>query len=426
MGEERVRCITLGCENTILPATVARTGGYCGPCDGKRRKAERDQYIHANRKDVDLFAGMTDPVQILWTMHAPRKPDPLVRLLPPPRTAEQLFGELDEAQARRLMGLAADEIRAGRREPAERIAKLLAAFTRYDLDPMLDAWVEQGRFWPALAFRGAGPAIRDGVLASLDGGTANADHALQALAWIGDRRVEQTFRRYDAAPPSWTAGLHIRPSDYARAAGWELTAGGELGRRELTYQRCLAITEATADAGTAGLRVGEPTDDPCPWCRRPLVNLLQIDLTDPTFTFLQFSGTAIDVRTCEMCTCYGVVHGELDAAGQGRWSAGNKPPKFLPRDPSSWGRMPWSGVAVRLSPRPAHHAADWCLPTTLSQIGGQPAWVQDLAYPNCLRCGLTMLFLAQLDTAAFRGHEGVYYAFLCPTCRTTATTYQQT
>ena len=35
-------------------------------------------------------------------------------------------------------------------------------------------------------------------------------------------------------------------------------------------------------------------------------------------------------------------------------------------------------------------------------------------------------FLAQIDQSVFPLHEGVYYAFVCQGCRTTATTYQQT
>jgi hypothetical protein len=38
-----------------------------------------------------------------------------------------------------------------------------------------------------------------------------------------------------------------------------------------------------------------------------------------------------------------------------------------------------------------------------------------------------MMFLAQLDHADIEDFtEGMYYAFVCPTCITTATSYQQT
>jgi hypothetical protein len=108
------------------------------------------------------------------------------------------------------------------------------------------------------------------------------------------------------------------------------------------------------------------------------------------------------------------------------WAANNVPPAFLPRNAQSWESSPWSKVAVSLCPRRPTHAADWCLPTTLSQIGGFPAWVQHVSFAACLRCGRTMTFVAQIDQAVFPRHEGVYYAFVCVPCRTTATSYQQT
>jgi hypothetical protein len=87
---------------------------------------------------------------------------------------------------------------------------------------------------------------------------------------------------------------------------------------------------------------------------------------------------------------------------------------------------PWTGAAIRLVRRRPIHAADPGLPTTFGQIGGLPAWVQDAAYPACLRWRKTMLFLAQIDQGAFPLEEGTYYAFVCEACRTTAISYQQT
>jgi hypothetical protein len=52
--------------------------------------------------------------------------------------------------------------------------------------------------------------------------------------------------------------------------------------------------------------------------------------------------------------------------------------------------------------------------------------VQSEAYPACLECRGTMTFIAQIDQAVFPMQEGVYYAFICVGCRTTATAYQQT
>jgi hypothetical protein len=72
-------------------------------------------------------------------------------------------------------------------------------------------------------------------------------------------------------------------------------------------------------------------------------------------------------------------------------------------------------------------AADQFLPTSFSQLGGHPTWIQDASYPACPDCENTMMFVAQLDHDDIEDFsEGLFYAFLCPNCRTTATTYQQT
>ena len=171
-----------------------------------------------------------------------------------------------------------------------------------------------------------------------------------------------------------------------------------------------------------------PRTDDCPWCGGRLTNLIAIDRrnAEPSLGALQQFGELVEVMTCPVCACYGTVRGDLDAHGRGRWASANTKPSYLPGDSSDWEPSPWASATVLLRPRGPLHAAEWTLPTTLSQIGGRPAWVQDSAYPNCHRCAQTMTFLAQIDQAVFPGYEGVYYAFTCAPCRTTATTYQQT
>ena len=40
---------------------------------------------------------------------------------------------------------------------------------------------------------------------------------------------------------------------------------------------------------------------------------------------------------------------------------------------------------------------------------------------------MTMIFIAQINNEEIdKNGEGVYYSFVCPTCRVTATSYQQT
>jgi hypothetical protein len=422
---DRLPCLTPGCPNTIQPATAARTGGYCGPCATKRDRAAREAYIRANRKDVDRYAGVTDPVELICLIHTPPRPDPLVNLLPPPRTLEDLYLSLTPEQASRLMQVAADSLDQDI-DRAEEIAKCLAAFTDFTLDTMLEAFLEHDDPYPALIFRGSGPRISDRLLHSLCDSlpSLQANHILSALAWIGDESVIRYLQLADVETTTWSRQLHLAPTGYTRVAGWELVAGE---RRELTLAACVAIHVANDGEARAGqVRVMQERADACPWCGCKLANLLKIDLTNPPLDALRHIGPRVEVATCPVCTCFSHVHAQLDPQGHGHWMSQNIRPKYLPPDPQTWETSPWANVAVRLAPRRPMHAADWCLPTTLSQIGGHPAWVQDVDYPACLKCGQTMTFLAQIDQAVFPLHEGVYYAFLCPTCRTTATAYQQT
>lgn len=76
---ERIPCIREGCPSTILPATAARTSGYCMPCKQEMEREAHQRYIEANRRDVNLYEGMTDPVEILKIMHTRQVHDPLIR-----------------------------------------------------------------------------------------------------------------------------------------------------------------------------------------------------------------------------------------------------------------------------------------------------------------------------------------------------------
>jgi len=421
----RLACLTPGCPNTIQPATAARTGGYCGPCAGKRAREARDAYVRANRKDVDRYIGVTDSVDLLRLMHTPPKPDPLINLLPPPKTFEELYLSLTRTEAQRMMKVAS-ELLSHDEHQADDIAKCLAAFTDFTLDPMLQDWLDHDRSYPPLIFRRAGPNLRDRLTQSLkaDVPLLRADHALSALAWIGDEQVIEYLRRVDTERPGWADKLYIRPTGYAQVAGWDLLEGG---RRELTFQTCLAVhvTEAQ-EPGRDDVWIMQYRSDACPWCKCRLANLVAADLGAPPLDALNILGRYIEIVTCPVCTCFGPVHGHLDADGHGHWAAENIRPDILPENTQAWEPSPWSKARVSLSERRPMHAADWCLPTTLSQIGGFPAWVQDVEYPSCSKCRQTMAFVAQIDQAAFRGYEGVYYAFVCEVCRTTATTYQQT
>jgi hypothetical protein len=423
MGEQtRIKCAAEGCSNTILQATAKANNGLCAPCLARKQKEERAKFIRENKREVDPFAGITDPVEILKILHTPRKYDPLIAYAPPPKPAEELYAELNKADAIRLMDIASKARLAGKDDFAGDIAKSLATLTIFPLDQMLKAWLSRNDFWPAIIFRNAGPEIRDAVVSALDADTTNANHALSALAWIGDAVVQDRFRRWDKENPPWRKKLYIPPSEYSTVAGWELTSSG---RRNLFYKDCFAIKPATGEPDKT-VKVMEPTNLACPWCNRELVNLIDLDLSDDRFRGLHLRLPKLPVLTCDACTCFGVVYASLGHDGEAHWAHENQRPKHLPGDLLSWEASPWRGVRVALHQRRAIEAVDWCLEPTVSQIGGLPSWVQDVEYPKCPDCHQVMSFIAQVDNGAFPLREGVYYAFLCSNCMMTATTYQQT
>ena len=426
MPIERIPCRTEGCANTILPATAKANDGYCGPCVQKKRREEREKYNRENRREINPYAGVTDVAEIIRILHTPKGHDPLIKYLPPPKSTEELYSRLNADQAGRLMRMAAEAMRTGSEDFAEDVGKSLATLTDFPLDSMLTAWMERNHHWPAVVFRGAGAQIRDRVIDALESEAANANHALSALAWIGDTKVQESFRRWEANPPGWRSGLHVGPAQYAHVAGWEL---GASGRRNLFYDACWAVTPAAADSvRDDAVKFMREVEQRCPWCKRQLVHLIEIDQTDYRFAFLGLSGERLPVLTCDACTCYGTafMYSRVSPEGKVQLAEENKRPEWLPDDLDSWERSPWKDHPVQLQQRPAIHAVDWCMPVTISQVGGLPSWVQDTAFPKCPECSGTMMFIAQVDNGQFPYHEGVYYAFLCSACRVTATTYQQT
>jgi hypothetical protein len=360
-------------------------------------------------------------VEILRILHTPRKYDPLIAYAPPPKPAEELYAELSKADAIRLMDIASKARLAGENDFAEDIAKSLATLTTFVLDQMLKAWISRNDYWPAVIFRNAGPEIRDAVVSALDTGTVNANHALSALAWIGDAVVQDRFRRWDQENPRWRKKLYIPPSEYSTVAGWELTSGG---RRNLFYKDCFAIKPAIGEPDKT-VKIMEATNLACPRCSRKLVNLIELDLNDDRFRGLHLRLPKLPVLTCDACTCYGFVYASVGQDGEARWAHENQRPEHLPDDLRSWEGSSWRGVRVALHQRRAIEAVDGMEPT-VSQIGGLPSWVQDAEYPKCPDCQQIMSFIVQIDEAALGSGNGIYYGFLCSNCMMTATTYQTT
>lgn len=431
MDPERLRCKTEGCEHTILPETAARTGGYCMRCVGKQKEAERQEFIRKNRREVDRFAGMTDPVEVIRELHTWRKPDPLIIYKAAPLTLAEAYAKLSDADCRRLVGVAIDLFGDGDKDLAERIAKGLATQTDLDLAALAMAWLDAGEIWPSVLFRRASGAVRDRLVAFLDSWTGSrnesmpVNHALCALAWVGDQIVHDTFARWERQPPAWREHMYVGPGGYAHTGGWEM---GPKHPRSLVYDSCVGVVPLDeGNTGDVAVAAFTADDQSCPWCGRPLVKMVTIDCSDVRFAFLGWKVPRLSILTCDACTCFSDhVFARVAVDGSASWHPANVRPKHLPEDGATWQLSPWAGKPIRLETRRPLAAVESDLGVSASSIGGHPCWVQDTAYPTCPDCGQTMGFIAQLDNGDFKYHEGTYYGFLCGKCGVTATCYQQT
>lgn len=419
---DRLPCTNPTCSRTILPTTAAETGGLCMICRSARRAAERAAALAANQYVVDLYAGLTDPVAMILQRLQPRPFNPLEQVLPPPWSVEDLYASLTPEAAEQLIDAALSALRAGQHDLAETAAQELACYTTYPLDRLLAALLDQDHMPAPIAFRQAGPAIRDRLLRQLAAPVAPWNALLLALAWIGDSVAVQQFAAWAAQPPPWATTLYVPPADYTVEAGWDLTPAGT--RRELVLAAAYPLMPldpprlATGSAAPA---------EACPWCSQPLTALVTLDATTPApiAAALGLAASPLMVWTCRRCVGYALLLTRTTPTAGPIWHPATQRPSSLPLERFAEDALPITLTVVDV-PRLLTAGATWGGSVHVSQVGGYPAWIDDAWYPCCPECGVRMRFLAQVAVAEVLAGEGIYYALLCSACRVAATIYQQT
>lgn len=420
---ERVKCKNPECANLILVSTAERTNGFCMPCVQAAARKERDEYIRKNRRDLDEFSGVTDPVEVLKIIHRPRDFDPLINRIPYKEPTDEIYTRLSREDALRLARHAESLVGTKRNDEAEDIIRCLAAFTDAPLEKCLRKILASGSVWPSMPFCRASRDIRDDLITRVEWDDVNRNHVLLALAWIGDAAVVDLFGRWRRKPPAWSKSLYIPPQDYAREAGWELAENGE--RRDLYFHECTKLVPGRPASPLVFKAITASADD-CPWCGQRLTNLFELEPAEFGIFSSAKTWGRVQVITCETCTTFSTVFGAFYENGRGQWHGSNVRPQYHSKDPENCPRFPQNSLAPA-GKRPALFAADEFLPTTFSQLGGHPTWIQDAEYPQCPSCSRTMMFLAQISCDEIDDYsEGIYYSFICDACRVTATTYQQT
>lgn len=305
----------------------------------------------------------------------------------------------------------------------------LACLKPGSLKPFHHRFVETRLFYPGLIYHDADNLCAASLadLIATSQGMLQRNHLLLCMAWAGNAEVQKRFADWRDSPPEWTADLHVPPHAYAQEAGWELLPNGL--RRDLFFQTALPLVPPVPSSElVSGLNIGSPTHQYCPWCKRQLVSLLDINSTGDALSFLRLQGNHLRVTTCDVCSAYGVVYSKNDGTGDAEWHPANARPSYLPDDSSEWDTFPERPLALSGERRHFMESASWTnVPgVAFSQIGGLPTWIQDAEYPDCPDCLQKMMFIGQISNEDFDPNmEGIEYCFLCSQCNVTATSYQQ-
>lgn len=426
---ERIPCKTQGCNATILPSTAAKTSGICMPCYQEQERKKQQAYIEQHRKTVNLYEGLTDHVDILKVMHAPRKYDPLVQYVSFPLRMEQVYISLSDQEADSMLKYALELLAVNNESEAQDILLSLVCYRDENISDALPELIKRGMFNNPILFKDASQNIRDVLIEQVKWDEDNRNYLLLILGWIGDRVVTEQFREWRMQLPSWAEQLFVMPETYALDAGWELTPDGK--KHNLIHPLCYAIRQADQQDDDLNekhhahfLKSSHLT---CPWCNRKLIKLMDLATSHPALQYVNLQMENLQVITCDVCGGFSTIYMELDNDGVPVWSRHNQEPAYLPNIDNLISEAKTThSLVLSCKPQSPYYAAVWTMSQLDSQIGGHPTWVQEPEYPVCPCCERRMQYIGQIDYADFDEFaEGIFYMFLCPTDRMTATTYQQ-
>ncbi|MEM7244437.1 MAG: hypothetical protein AAF533_03795 [Acidobacteriota bacterium] len=421
----RLPCKTEDCTGTILPTTAEKTGGYCRPCVRAEERRKRQDFIERNRRDVDRFSGVDDPVEIVRLIIDRPKHDPLIRYLPPPMTLPEAITRAGHAGCERLSSLTLEWLASGRDDQARDLATALACLSDHDLTPIQERLVDTDDPGPGVLFRGASNDMARRLVASVEAATSlmRRGGALIALAWTRGEPAFDAFRKWQERPPTWSNDLNVPTRTYAQEAGWTLLTDGEV--RQLTFEACWALVPQ--EEPTPFLRVMPNGSQSCEPCGRSLSPLLDLDTTAAELTTLGLSAGRLVLPYCQVCSCFGLTLFRSSADGRYSRLESDSRPEWLPDDHENWSSPPAEalGLGGRRGPL---EAVEWGQDlVTHSQLGGMPSWIQRSEYPDCPECRLPMCFIGQVSMDDVEEHgDGIYYACACIECGLSSASYQQT
>ncbi|NFG24335.1 hypothetical protein FDF11_11650 [Clostridium botulinum] len=422
---KRIPCKNKNCDKTILEATTKKTGGYCYPCYNAIQAKEREEYIRKNRRDVNLYDGINDPVEIIKIMHKDKKYDPLIKYIDYSKTKEEMYDILSTNDIEKLKKYAM-ELYKNNNDEWEQILLHLVCFTGANIDECLKILIDDCKIYEPSLFKNASDDIAKLLIEKLEckDDRVSINHILISLAMIGNHRVVEAFNEWKKNEPEFSKDLYCKPYEYALEGGWILDSEGK--RKNLYYKKSYGIKEGIPKKEDSA-KFFEKHNEKCQWCKRKLTSLFTIDLHNEDMAFLGFKEDKISISTCENCTCYGFIYTNIDEEGNAIWSEYNIKPEYLyvPDEVEEFNYD--KEIYIDNNVKTENYAANQFLDVKFTKIGGMPTWIQDAEYPQCPKCGEKMMFVGQVSMEDLEEYgEGIYYGFICNECKIAATGYQQT
>lgn len=268
------------------------------PCKQEMEREAHQRYIEAHRRDVNLYEGMTDPVEILKIMHTRQVHDPLIRYAAYEQSKEQVYLSLSTEQQGLMIDYAMQQIRTGDEDTGKDILVYLVCYHDASLSALIPELLEREIYYPVILYKSASAKVRDQLLQQVNTDDENRNILLLMLAYIGDEIVVRQFQQWRQFPPHWADQLHVAPEHYTTEAGWELTNEGQ--RRDLFTTPCYSLYKVKEDDGADNTSNGDPISmllpnaDNCKWCGSSLTTL--IDLMYSIQHCRMLLGTASDFK----------------------------------------------------------------------------------------------------------------------------------
>jgi hypothetical protein len=185
--------------------------------------------------------------------------------------------------------------------------------------------------------------------------------------------------------------------------------GAEIANR--VSDRAFRI-KISARAGASAHRFGGSLDTPpCANCLTPIHLMLTIDTSDTSLRLPKLGRRSLPILYCLNCMSWDFLY--VDYSAEALRVVRQPKEEKVNEDAALEER------AVSLTPLTSPD-------TAVSKVGGSPKWLQGPNIPDCARCAKPMMFFAQLRSLpdlSF-GDEGTLYAFVCASCKITATFIQ--